>query len=351
MSDYQDVLDALPDAVVVARTPGVIEYLNPAAEKLTGWSNDEAGGRRIGEVIPLRDAAGFLLHERFDPFRIKLNTVSRSPEREYLLHTRDDEDIWVAVRASYQREESGAVVRVVASLRDMGRRRRLDRAKSDLISTVSHEIRSPLTSVKGFTSTLLHRWDRFNDDQKRHMLRTINSDADRVTRLLTDLLDVARLEAGRLELRRQLIDIPAIAKEVNSRLQIDHPDRPLTSQFSDVFPEVMADPGKIEQVIHNLVENAIKYAGRGSVEVTGDFDAEVVSVSVTDHGEGIDPLYHQHLFTKFYRRSGERTAGTGLGLYICKGIVQAHGGEIAVERSDVSGTVFTFTLSRKQDPS
>ncbi|GAC1416227.1 MAG: ATP-binding protein [Actinomycetota bacterium] len=346
MTDMRPLLDAVPDGIVVAAKGGIVEYLNPAAEKLSGWTNDEAAGRSYAEVVPLRDAAGFLVHEQFDPFALRLHTVTRSPEREYLLRTREGGEVWVAIRATYQRE-GGAVTRVVVSMRDMGRRRRLDRAKADLISTVSHEIRSPLTSVKGFTSTLLHRWERFNDEQKQHMLRTINSDADRVTRLLTDLLDVSRLEAGRLELRRQLINLPAISAHVVERLQLDYADRPLSSEFRDSYPEIWADPGKMEQVIHNLVENAIKYAAKGSVRVFGSYDAETVTVRVEDQGEGIESRHHQQLFTKFYRRAhGERTGGTGLGLYICRGIVRAHGGEISVERSDASGTVFTFTLPR-----
>ncbi|HEX9696905.1 MAG TPA: ATP-binding protein [Actinomycetota bacterium] len=345
MSGEDRILASLPDAVIVVGPGGAVEHLNPAAERLSGWSDTEGRGRFYGEVLPLRDAAGFLVHERYDPFGLRLATVTRSPEREYLLRRRDGGDIWVAVRASFTRDDRGRVVRVVAVARDIGRRRRLDRAKSDLISTVSHEIRSPLTSVKGFTSTLLHRWERFTDEQKRHMLRTINADADRVTRLLTDLLDVSRLEAGRLELKRQKVDVARVARGVVDRLQIDHDDRPLSAEFSEELPEIWADPGKVEQVIVNLVENALKYAPRGTIVVSGSADGDAIVLRVMDEGEGIDPRHVPHLFTKFYRRGhGERTAGTGLGLYICHGIVAAHGGRIWVERSDGSGTVFAFTL-------
>lgn len=338
------VLAAFPDAAVVLGAGGSVEYMNPAAERLSGWTAGEAGGRHYGEVMPLRDAAGLLVHEHYDPFAIRLATVTRSPEREFLLQRRDGSEAWVAVRATFERDDAGTVVRVIASIRDIGRRRRLDRAKSDLISTVSHEIRSPLTSVKGFTSTLLHRWERFNDEQKQHMLRTINADADRVTRLLTDLLDVSRLEAGRFELRRQKVDVAAVARDVVARLQIDHEDRPISADFEDL-PEVWADPGKVEQVIVNLVENALKYAAGGAVGVTGRAEGDGIVVRVSDSGEGIDARHVPHLFTKFYRRGhGERTGGTGLGLYICRGIIGAHGGKIWVERSDASGTVFAFTL-------
>jgi signal transduction histidine kinase len=217
---------------------------------------------------------------------------------------------------------------------------------------VSHEIRSPLTSVKGFTSTLLHRWERFTDEQKRVMLETINHDADRVTRLLTDLLNVSRLEAGRLELKRQEIDLRALATEVIQRLSAreEAAGHNLSADMPETLPAVLADPNKIDQVMTNLVENAIKYARPGRIVVGAADDGDHVVVRITDEGEGIDPKHLPHIFTKFYRRgTGERHAGTGLGLYICKGIVEAHGGTIWVDRSGPNGTTFAFTLPKETE--
>src|SRR3989442_1466555 len=196
-------------------------------------------------------------------------------------------------------------------MREASRRQRLDRARSDLISTVSHEIRSPLTSVKGFTSTLLSKWERFSDEQKRVMLQTINYDADRVTRLLGDLLDISRLEAGRLELKRQEVDVVALATDAVMRLRLEADHHKLEVVFPDGFPKVTADPNRIEQVLMNLVENAIKYSKPGRIVVSGGEDGDAVTVRVIDEGEGIPADHLPHLFTKFYRRgSGERRSGT-----------------------------------------
>jgi PAS domain S-box-containing protein len=341
------LLDDLPDGVVVVGADRTIAAMNRAAERTSGWARAEAIGRPYGTVLPLRDASGFLVHERYDPFDGLLHTVVATPEREYSLTRRDGTEVPVALRASFVRDDARRLVEVVIVMRDIGRRRRLEGARSDLISTVSHEIRSPLTSVKGFTSTLLSKWDRFNDEQKKVMLRTINYDADRVTRLLGDLLDVSRLEAGRLELKRQEVDVVALATDAVMRLRLDVEHHTLEVAFPDDFPKVIADPNRIEQVLMNLVENAIKYSKPGAITVSGHGVGDSITVRVIDEGEGIPADHLPHIFTKFYRRgSGERRSGTGLGLYICKGIIDAHGGDLSVEKSDATGTVFAFTLPK-----
>ena len=343
------LLDAIPDGVVVIGADRKLIAINRAAEATCGWPRSEAIGSFYGAVLPLRDASGFLVHERFDPFDGLLSTVVATPEREYSLARRDGKEVAVALRATFVRDDAHRLERVVVVLREISRRKRLDRARSDLISTVSHEIRSPLTSVKGFTSTLLAKWDRFTDEQKKVMLQTINYDADRVTRLLGDLLDVSRLEAGRLELKRQEVDVVALATDAVMRLRLDADQHTIEVAFPDGFPKVTADPNRIEQVLMNLIENAIKYAKEGKIVVSGEDGDDALTVRVTDEGEGIPGDHLPHIFTKFYRRgSGERRSGTGLGLYICQGIVEAHGGELTVEKSDTTGTVFAFTLPKDE---
>ncbi len=147
--------------------------------------------------------------------------------------------------------------RLVVAFRDTRARRRADRDQADLVSTVAHEIRSPLTTVKGFTSTLISKWDRLGDPQKRAMLAAVNADADRVVRLLSDLLDASRIDAGRLRLRRQVVDVPAIVRRVVAgRVAAgDPPDRFLLLA-AEGLPETWLDPDRVTQVVSNLVENA-----------------------------------------------------------------------------------------------
>jgi signal transduction histidine kinase len=213
-----------------------------------------------------------------------------------------------------------------------------------VVSTVSHELRSPLTSVKGFTSLLLNRWERLTDDQKRMMLEQIHHDADRVTRLITELLDISRLESGRLVLRRQLVDVPALASAIVGKLQVTYPALECSVAFPDSYPRVYADPDKVEQVLTNLVENAVKYGSPAGMRIDGAVEAGEVRVAVSDQGEGIPEAARAQVFRKFGRRDHGRPSGTGLGLWISRGLVEAHGGRLTVGEADGGGARFEFTL-------
>lgn len=341
----EEILDRLPDGVVVVGADRTIVRLNRIAERITGWTRAEAVGRPYHEVLRLRDAGGFLVHEHDDPFDNAVRLSMGSPEREYMLHRRDGTDRWVALRTAYEWGAGGALESLVATMRDIGRRRRLERSAYDLIATLAHDLRSPLTSVKGFSSTLLRNWARLSDQQKQNMLATIEWDADRMNRLLTDLLDLSRLEAGRLELHCEEVDLSELASRLVERIQKDAAKHTLAIEFPTPFPPVMADRVKVEQVLANLVYNAVKHGDPGPVVVAGAVEDSQVVVRVTDSGPGIEAAHIPYLFTKFYRKgTGDRSSGTGLGLYIAKGIIEAHGGTIRVEKSSPSGSVFAFTL-------
>jgi len=256
----------------------------------------------------------------------------------------------VLVTARYLRDVArGPVTGVVVALRGTRHRAREELSRAELISTVAHELRSPLTSVKGFTATLLAKWDRFNDDQKRLMLETVNADADRVTRLITELLDIARIDSGRLVVRRQVVDLERVVRRHVAGIVAagEETDR-FDVQVRGELPEMWLDADKIDQVVANLLENAVRHgAGRVTVEIEPSRPEEGdggpgASVTVTDQGEGIPDALHDRVFTRFWR-SGRR-GGTGLGLYIVRGLVKAHGGEVTVGRSPEGGAVFRFVL-------
>jgi signal transduction histidine kinase len=360
--------DELPDGVVVADEVGRIIVFNRAAGRLTKLDPAEAIGKFVFDVLPLRDADGRDWWVYADPYH-GLPTRTRHPERS--LYLADGTEILVSV--GYVREPrvrgvrgggqpsrdrgvpggrpSGLTLRrLVISLRGAQQRERLERSRAELVSTVAHELRSPLTSVKGFTATLLNKWGRFTDDQKRVMLETVNADADRVTRLITELLDVSRIESGRMEVHRQLVDLPDRARRIIAGRVVagDAEDR-YRLEVLGSLPETWLDADKIDQILGNLVENAVRH-GAGIVTIVvetahqdgEDGELDAVAVSVRDQGEGISPDVAPRVFRQFWR--GKRRGGTGLGLYIVKGLVEAHGGTIGVRCAPGGGAEFRFIV-------
>ncbi|MCD0481294.1 PAS domain-containing protein [Streptacidiphilus sp. ASG 303] len=338
--------DDLPDGLVVADEHGTVVCFNSAAARITGLSPRRALGRPFAEVLPLEDLDGRRWWQCTDPYG-GLATRTRQPERNLLLPGGRE----VLVSARYVRAAPcGPLRRLVVALRGTEARRRTERSHAELIATVAHELRSPLTSVKGFTATLLGKWERFTDDQKKLMLETVDADADRVTRLIAELLDISRIDAGRLELRRQVVDVAAAVHRHTEALAAagTAPGR-FRVLAGGPLPQLWADPDKVDQVLWNLLENAVRH-GEGTVtievgaareEVEGRV-GEGVAVTVSDEGPGIPEDAIPRVFTRFWR--GSRRGGTGLGLYIVKGIVEAHGGTIRVGRAPGGGARFRFVL-------
>lgn len=346
MISLEEILGRLHEAIIVLDSDKRILSWRGGAARMLGWSAGEVDGANIDELLGPRDANdNSSCIGPSDPKKM-LSIIKGMPEQEVLVITKNGKPLWMGVTCSFDRNPDRSILRIVLVARDISRRKRVDLAKSEVISAVSHELRSPLTSVKGFVSTLINKWDRLTEEQKKHFLYTIQVDADRVTRLINELLDISRLEAGRLNLRKQLVEIPDIARRVVERVAPRSERHTIQMEMNGTMPRIMVDPDKVEQVLTNLVENAIKYTDGGTVIVSCAGDEGVVRVSVTDQGDGIPPEHHQHVFGKFFRR-GDRVgspSGTGLGLYISKGLIEAHGGKIWVEDAEGGGAVFTFTL-------
>ncbi|MGW1158336.1 ATP-binding protein [Streptomyces sp. NPDC002513] len=340
--------DELPDGLVVADEQGRVICFNAAAARITAVPAAEALGRPLEHALPLEDLEGRRWWQLTDPYG-GLATRVRQPERNLLLPQGRE----VLVSARYVRAHpTGPIRRVVVSLRDTEARRRTERSHAELIATVAHELRSPLTSVKGFTATLLAKWERFTDDQKRLMLETVDADADRVTRLIAELLDISRIDSGRLEVRRQPVDMgAAVGRHIQAYVAAGLPADRFLLRIEQPLPALWADPDKIDQVLSNLIENAVRHGeGTVTIDVTPavspregeDEQNTATSVTVSDEGPGIPEESMNRVFTRFWR--GSKRGGTGLGLYIVKGIVEAHGGAITVGRARGGGAQFRFTL-------
>lgn len=213
----------------------------------------------------------------------------------------------------------------------------------EVVNAVGHELRSPLTAVKGFTSMMLKRWDRLDDEQKRELLEEVNREADRVTRVVGELLDISRLEIGKLRLQRKLLRLSDLTEEVLAQLQLLHPEWTCEVDFPHDLPRVSVDPDKIGQVVRNLLENAFKYGGE-KVRVEGAVIGNDVRMSVHDEGPGIEPEDLATLFTMRPKREGQAPSGSGFGLWICSGLVERHDGTLTAESTVGEGSTFTLTL-------
>lgn len=318
-------LDLLPDPVLVLDEDRTLVALNAAALEVLGTDAAAFIGQPVGESFEVRSGGGVPA----------LRTGLPSTEGQVDLVFRRPDGIDVPVTVTIGTGHG----HVVLAMRPSG-----ERSGIAIISTVSHELRSPLTSVKGYTSLMLNRWDRLKDEQKRTMLEQVHHDADRVTRLVTELLDISRLETGRLVLRRQMVDLPPLARSVVEKVGMAIPELDCTVLFPDGVPRVYADPDKVEQVLTNLVENAAKYGSPKAMRVTGEVEDGAVAVAVKDTGEGIPAEDLPRVFTKFFRRDHGRPTGTGLGLWISQGLVEAHGGSLTAASTLGEGSTFRFTL-------
>jgi PAS domain S-box-containing protein len=345
--------ELIPDGLVAADSDGKILFLNTRATRLLGRPREECVGADIREVVDLQDSDGTSWWEVTNPWG---GLRIRTGHRERLLRLRHN-GREVLVTAKYLRPgRNQPVNRVNILMRDAAYRRRAEAENAAVISTVAHELRSPLTSVKGFSSTLLRRWDRFSDDQKRLMLETIEADADRVTRLITELLDVSRIDAGRLQIRPQPIDVQAVfGRHVERAVASGHQANRFAVTVDEPLPEVWADPDRLDQILSNLIENALRH-GEGTVTLgaaTAESDGQEglearghagpgVDLVISDEGRGIDPAHRDLVFSRFWHGSGR--GSTGLGLYVVKGLVEAHGGRVRVESSTSGGAQFRLSL-------
>lgn len=223
----------------------------------------------------------------------------------------------------------------------------LDRLKSDFVSMVSHELRTPLGLIKGYTGTLLQPDLVPDEATRREFLTVVDEETDRLTELVTNLLDMSRIEAGTLRMDPHPVELGRLLESSSARLRAREPARPLAVDVPARLPRVLADERRIAQVLDNLLTNAVRYSPAGKqIGLRARGVNGHVEVAVLDQGPGVPEDKREQVFDKFVRLDSDAASpgGTGLGLAICRGIVQAHGGRIWVERNADQGSTFAFSL-------
>lgn len=334
------------EGVAILDPEGTIRLFNPSLAAMTGWPSDDAVGRPATEVLQLVDEAG-------EPVRTPATPLLAQPEdgkprrvEGWLLQRHGRPGPYVSVTLSPLYDDSGRLFSVVLNFQDVTRFKEAEDLKSTFISVISHELKTPLALITGYAETLDRDDVRWDDETVRESLAIIKEESARLNRLIEDLLDAARIEAGALKLKMSYVRVDELARSVVEALRPLERDRLIALDFPVDLPAVFADPERIRQVLRNLVSNAIKYSPAGSlVRVGGTVQDGEVVLFVADEGQGIPVEEQQRLFGRFVRGSaGRSTSGAGLGLYLSKAIVEAHGGRIWVESEPGRGSTFYFSL-------
>jgi two-component system, NtrC family, sensor histidine kinase KinB len=250
------------------------------------------------------------------------------------------------LRTTPMRDNENHLLGAVTLLEDITHLREIDRLKSEFIATASHELRTPLTSVQMGVHLLLEGAAGELNDKQTEVLGACREDCERLDKLMRDLLDLSRIEAGESQPELQLMKArELIIDEAETlRPQVEAKALSFGVDIPVDLPLVMGDRSQVERVVANLVINAIRYTRQGEIRISAELRGHYVAVAVSDTGEGIPPEYLPHIFDKFVQVPGAATGGAGLGLAICRLIVEAHGGQISVQSEIGHGSTFTFTL-------
>ena len=341
------LLDSAADGILILNADLTIERVNDAFERIYGKTHAELTKLPHDDIIRwMSEPQGPTLNESI------ANGWPLTPNATLYVEgdlERDSQSpIPVGVTYAPLLSPEGRLRNIIASVRDITHFRTADEIKATFISIVSHELRTPVTLIKGYASTLRRddaRWDRATISDS---LAVIEEEADRLSKMIDDLLDASRLQAGGLSLNRADVSLPALAARVAERFTSQSSKHSIITDFPAKFPVILADEPRLEQVVSNLVSNALKYASAGEIKITGKLHPEQVVVCVSDQGPGIEARDLPHIFDRFYRstKAVKQTKGAGLGLYLARAIVEAHGGRIWADPKPDTGARICFSLPR-----
>jgi PAS domain S-box-containing protein len=358
-SKSEIVINSIADGVVALNAQGQIELINPAAQSLLGWSKQDAMGLDSKSVIKLVNSNGQEVAEELSPIKQGMLSNKSATNDTLSLLTKSGKKVLVSVSVTPVSEQSRSNG-VILVFRDITREREQERQRAEFISTASHEMRTPVAAMEGYLGLAMNPQTATIDDKARNYLQKAYESTQHLGRLFQDLLTVSKAEDSRLMTRPAIIDVTAFTREIVDGLSQKAKDNSIGLVFAPggvgdgtrrVQPSfyIHADPNQMREVLNNLVDNAIKYTKQGTVTVDIKGDEANVSVDITDTGIGIPPEDIAHLFQKFYRVDNSDTreiGGTGLGLYICRRLVEANNGHIGLTSTYGKGSTFSVKMPR-----
>lgn len=338
----EQILNAIGEGVLVLDRGGRVQQANPAFLRQTGYSEEEIAGARY-EALWARNARG---EEDFLQGALAEVTQGGSWRGQVKIRRRNGTSYDAAMTVTQLPDGRGLEQGLVVSIRDISQMKEVERLKDSIISIAAHELRTPLTTIGLYSEALATR--ELAAEQQRRYLNAVYEQTQALTAIIDDMLDLARLEAGRgLEPAAEPIDLGALVQEVLRPFAELEQRHEFGTEGLEEIHAVAGDPLRLAQVLRNIISNAVKYSPEGGpVLVSGRNVGDAVQISVTDAGMGLTAEQQRHLFEKFYRAHAmpRGARGTGLGLAICRLIVEGHGGQIWAESEQGVGSTFTFTI-------
>jgi K+-sensing histidine kinase KdpD len=342
------LLDSAADGILILTNDHRVESCNPALARMLDTSQDKIKGLPHEEVIKWANPPQGLTLEQAEAGGWPLTPHANLYVEGDLKRSDKQPALPVGITYAPLVSEEGTLLNIIATLRDITRFRQAEELKSTFVSIISHELKTPVALIKGYVGTLRRedaKWDRSVVEES---LKVIEEESDRLAALIENLLDASRLQAGALAIKRSDVSIPAIAQRLAERFQTQTTRHTIKVDFKNNFPIIVADETRLEQVLSNLISNAIKYSNEGEILISGQSRPDKVIVCVSDQGPGIAPDDIPHVFDRFYRAPdmARQTKGAGLGLYLSRSIIEAHGGRMWVDPETGQGARICFSLPR-----
>lgn len=348
------IIENSANGVLILSPDRRVQVMNRALSVMTGWPAEEARGEPCWKVLPLENAVGANPCASEDDAHALLRESGDAAPGQPSLYVEGDllrpggSRLTLGVTYTPLYDSEGRLLNIIGNVVDITRFREAEQMKSTFVSVISHELKTPVALIKGYAGTLRRPDAAWDPETLADGLAVIEEEADRLNALIDNLLDASRIQAGVFKLERSEVDLSRLANKVVEGFRWQTARHEFELDFPDGLPLALADEARIRQVLDNLVSNAIKYSPQGGlIRIGGWQDGPDVTVFVADQGIGIPPGEQGRLFDSFYRvDSGLRrqTKGAGLGLYLCKSIVEAHGGRIWLRSEPGQGATFFFTL-------
>ncbi|MGF1479702.1 MAG: ATP-binding protein [Cyanophyceae cyanobacterium] len=337
------IIQSISDGLIVVDADFKVMAINPAAAALTNLSSSLATRSHFLDVVNNQDLYQYI------KTTAETGTPPQLPEEQKILALeRGEKTQYYKFAITSVTSEAGAMLGVILLLQDVTKLKELDQLKSEFVATASHELRTPLTGMSMSLSLLLETAAEKLSEREQELLTSAEEDVERLRDLVNDLLDLSKIESGRIEMEFTSVEVDLLLEKAASMLQVQAQEKQidLVKQALPDSPKVKADPNKIIWVLTNLIANAIRYTDSGKeIRLEAKHRGTWVQLSVVDEGAGIPYEYQERIFDKFVQVKTEKdVGGSGLGLAICQEIVKAHGGTIWVDSTPGEGSTFSFTV-------